>query len=81
MERWQQSFTCLFVGGKRLLVAVNMKYVGLVILILAGLFSFFAKQIIVRIKNIEEPSVKEVAVTKIVAFLIAAIGALIVFHY
>jgi hypothetical protein len=58
-----------------------MKYVGLVILILAGLFAYFAKQIIIKIKKVEEPSIKEIAVTKIVAFLIAAIGALIVFHY
>ena len=60
---------------------IIMKYVGFVILILAGLFSYFAKKIIIKFKNVDEPSHKEIAVTKIVAFVIAAVGALIVFYY
>jgi hypothetical protein len=58
-----------------------MKYVGFIILLLGALFSFFAKKLIIKYKNIDEPTGKDIAVTKIVGFFIACVGALIVFYF
>jgi hypothetical protein len=58
-----------------------MKYVGFAILILGALFSFLAKKLVVKYKNVDEPTDKDIAITKIVGFVIASIGAVMVFYY